>query len=305
MATIRKRGDRYQVQVRRKGMSPLSRSFLTKRDAELWARQTELQADRKELPKDPRQLEQYTLADLVARYRDTVSPRKRGGEVEQIILDAFLRHPICRKRLSILSSVDFAKYRDVRLQKVKPISLKRELASLQNLFEVARDEWGLPIKDNPVRALHFKAEENRRERRLKDGEFDRITIAAQGCRNQLVLPIILFALETALRRSEILAATWSHLQIENRVLAIPRAKNGHSRVIPLTLEAVAILRRIRAESGASSTDDQRIFPVSCRIANGVRFKPVPEPEEIEKVLAPCPMTPRWPSGTEPSLHSSS
>jgi len=50
MATIRKRGNKYQVQVR--WASPaLSRSFLTRRDAELWARQTELQADRKELPK--------------------------------------------------------------------------------------------------------------------------------------------------------------------------------------------------------------------------------------------------------------
>jgi hypothetical protein len=87
MATIRKRGLRYQAQIRRKGMPPLSRSFLTKRDAQLWARQSELQADRKELPKDPRQLEQFTLGELVIRYRDTVSPRKRGGDVEQIVLE--------------------------------------------------------------------------------------------------------------------------------------------------------------------------------------------------------------------------
>jgi integrase len=244
-------------------MSPLSQSFLTKRDAQLWARQTEFQVDRKELPKDPRQLERFTLRDLVIRYRDTVSPRKRGGEVEQIVLNAFLRHPVCRKRLSDLSPADFASYRDERLQKIKAITLKREFSSLQNLFELAKEEWGLPIRDNPVRQIRFKAETNRRERRLRQGELDRIIRSAQQCRNRLVLPIILFALETALRRSEILAARWSHLQLDNRLLALPRAKNGHSRVIPLTLRAGEILQPLHSEIRADKTENDRIFPISA------------------------------------------
>jgi integrase len=268
MATIRKRGDRYQVQVRRKGVTPLSRSFLTKRDAELWARQTELQADRKELPKDPRQLERFTLRDLVIRYRDTVSPRKRGGDVEQIVLNAFLRHPICNKRLSVLSPTDFAQYRDERLQKIRAITLKREFSSLQHLFEVAKNEWGLPIRNNYIKQIRFNAETNRRERRLRPGEFERITTAAKACRNPFVLPIILFALETALRRSEILAASWSHLQLNSRLLTLPRAKNGHSRVIPLSLTALQILDRLQTEIRTNKMDDDRIFPLS---ANGFKL----------------------------------
>jgi hypothetical protein len=85
---------------------------------------------------------------VVTRYRDTVSPRKRTGDVERIVLNAFLRHPICNKRLSVLSSTDFANYRDERLQKIKAITLKREFSSLQHLFGVAKNEWGLPIRNN-------------------------------------------------------------------------------------------------------------------------------------------------------------
>jgi integrase len=113
--------------------------------------------------------------------------------------------------LSELSSGHFADYRDERLLKVKPITLKREFSLLHNLFEIARDEWQLPIRENPIRQIRFKAETNRRERRLTQGELDRIISSAQQCRNRLVLPIILFALETALRRSEILAAKWARI----------------------------------------------------------------------------------------------
>jgi integrase len=265
MATIRKRGTRWQVQVRRKGEHPQSKSFINRKDAEAWARQTEIQADRRELPQDPRQLERYTLGELVIRYRDTVTPNKRAAKVETIVLNAFLRHPICAKRLSNLSATDFASYRDERLKEVKAYSLKRMLSPIQNLFEVAKSEWRLPIRDNPISKLKIACLNNRRERRLREGELDLIKNAASTNRNSLVLPIILFALETGLRRSEILAATWNDLDAANRLLMIPRAKNGHSRSIPLTLNALRILEQLKS---GNSERKGRIFPTT---ANALRL----------------------------------
>ena len=150
MATIRKRGVKWQVQIRRVGVRSISRSFHVRKDAEAWARQMEVQADRCELPDDPRALQRVTLGQLVERYRETVSVKKRGSEVERIVLAAFLRHPICRKRLSDLGPEDFAAYRDERLMVIKPSTLKRELSPLHNMFAVARDEWGLPLRENPL-----------------------------------------------------------------------------------------------------------------------------------------------------------
>ena len=65
MATIRKRGNRWQVQVRRAGHPPTSSNFLSRKDAEAWARQTEVEVDRTALPHDPRHLERHTLGELV------------------------------------------------------------------------------------------------------------------------------------------------------------------------------------------------------------------------------------------------
>ncbi len=200
MATIRRRGEKWQVQIRRVGFPSVTRSFLVRKDAEAWARQTEVQADRSELPNDPKILHRITLGQLVERYRDTVSPKKRGYEVERIVLNAFLRNSICRKPMSHLRTEDFATYRDERLKAVKPITLKRELSPLHNLFEVARDEWGLPLPENPLGKLRLKVPPNRRERRLKEGELDRLKAAAQSCRNELILPIILVAVATGMRR---------------------------------------------------------------------------------------------------------
>ena len=73
MATIRKHRDKWQVQIRRAGLRQMSRSFALRKDALEWARDMERQADRHELPMDPKALKQVTLGDLVRRYRDTIS----------------------------------------------------------------------------------------------------------------------------------------------------------------------------------------------------------------------------------------
>lgn len=78
MATIQKRGQKWRVQVRRKSCPPQSRIFTHKADAQKWARHMETEADRKGLPVDRRELETLKVADLLMRYRETVTLTKRG-----------------------------------------------------------------------------------------------------------------------------------------------------------------------------------------------------------------------------------
>jgi integrase len=245
MATIRKRGNRWQVQVRRKNLEPHAKSFIHRKDAEAWARQTELELDRTPINHDRRRLERVTLGELVARYRDLITPHKRSAKGETLVLNAFLRHSICLKKLSDLKPNDFCLYRDERLLEVKPRSLKRMLCPIQNLFEVARKDWGLPIVQNPISSLKIVCESDRRERRLWPGELAILEQAAQKTLNPIILPLIHFAIETALRRSEMLQAVWSHVDIEKRLLSVPRAKNGHPRAIPLTRRAIDILEKLK------------------------------------------------------------
>jgi len=84
MATIRKRGDKYQVQVRRKGHPPLSRSFIQRKDALEWARMMEVKVDRRELPNDPKILSQTTLGSAIGEAGE--HPLEWIGDVLSVLL---------------------------------------------------------------------------------------------------------------------------------------------------------------------------------------------------------------------------
>lgn len=221
----------------------------------------EIRAERFELPSDTRILSRITLGHLVTRYRDTISIRKRGHEFERFILTAFLRYPICEKPLSQLSTKDFADYRDERLASIKPTTLKRQLCPLHNLFEVARNEWCLPIRENPLSKLRLPVPQQRRERRLNGAELERLMQSAQRCRNKLILPTIVFAVETGMRRGEILSLEWKNIDDERHSVLLPNTKNGHSRTIPVSQRALAILKSL-------AKTNERAFPIS---ANGFRL----------------------------------
>lgn len=262
MATIRKRGDKWQVQIRRQGFPTISRSFLKKVDATEWGRYWEGKADRNELPTNTKVLHSISLGQLVERYRDEVVTAKRGAADETIVLNAFLRDPMCSKKLSVLTTADFAAYRDRRLTCVSATTLARQLAPLSHMFNIAKREWELPLRNNPLSDLRTGAEGNRRERRLRIGELERLVSASKATRNRLILPIILFALETAMRRGELISMLWTSVNLACCSVVIPKAKNGDSRSIPLTVSAKKILANLQR----SGSNVFPITPVALRLA---------------------------------------
>ncbi|WP_245431456.1 site-specific integrase [Mesorhizobium atlanticum] len=220
----------------------------------------ETQADRQELAPSRKELKGITLGDLVRRYRTEIVASKKGADIETIVLDAFLRHPICRKSLVDLGTSDFASYRDERLKTIAATSLKRQLAPVNNMFELARTEWKIPLK-NPLVDLALKTNDNRRERRLREGEMGRLVEAGKKTRNPFVLPVIRFAIETAMRRSEILKLRWCDIDLARGTATILETKNGHSRNIPLTSGALDVVRTLAAPTGQESFS--RVFPLSA------------------------------------------
>jgi integrase len=254
MATIRRHRDKWQVRVRRDGVA-LTKTFTLKQDAEQWARHTEVKAERRELPPSVKLLAKLTLADLVTRYRDDITPRKKGAELETIVLNAFLRHPICSKRLSDLTVADFARYRDERLRDIKPNSLKRVLTPIQNMFNVAKRQWGIPLASNPVSDLSFKAGNDQRERRIDDDEWGSLLRAAATSRNPFMTPLLRLARETGMRRSELLRIEWKHVDVARRELRVPTSKNGKPRTVVLTRAATDLL--------LSQRQDGLLFPTTA------------------------------------------
>lgn len=260
MATITKRGTSWFAQIRRKGFAARYKSFATKGEAQTWARQQEALIDSGEGVSGIAPHRKLTLSELLSRYMDEVSPRKRGAASEIARLKKMQRSPMCQLGVQGLTPAAVAAYREQRLSSAKPGTVRRELATLRHALDVARREWGAILTHNPARLVALPIAHDARDRRLNPGELEKLLAALASTRNVEVQPIVLLAIETGLRRGELLGLHWQHISLTNRTAHIPHTKTGVARTIPLTDAAVDIL-------GSLSCKDGFVFAIS---ANGFR-----------------------------------
>jgi integrase len=255
MATIRRRERSWHVQVRRQGLSALTRTFQRRSDAELWARQREAEIDRGDLPVNTRTLRAYTLRGLLERYAETVTPQKRGADRERYKLRVVLRHPMAELSLDRLTAAEIARYRDERLMIVKGDTVRRELALVQHCLELARKEWGIALMLNPVRQIKLPAMGRSRERRTTAGELAQLLQACGNTRCYWLPAMIRLAVETGMRRGELLSIRWTDLDVVSRTVYLRRTKNGHPRTVPLSAAALDAFRQTPRRSDS-------VFPVT-------------------------------------------
>lgn len=87
----------------------------------------------------------------------------------------------------------------------------------------------------------------------------RRTLSSQAERVCQVTPLleafVLFQLRTAARRSESLALTWAHVDLEARSAHFPMTKNGRPRTVPLRADVAQMLASL-------PKDTERVFPLS-------------------------------------------
>lgn len=247
MATIIKRGDRYQARVRRQGFPPQSDTFRTKAAAERWARDIEAKMDAGAFHDLRAEARRMTLADACDKYGREVTPKKRGSVAEARRLDAWRAHELATRQLSKILPADIAAHRDARLAaKKSPATVRLELALLSHIFTTARKAWGMSGLINPVAetAKPSKAGTERR-RRLLPGEEARLLWACRQVGPKWLAHVVVLAIETGMRRGEI--ASLSPARIAGDVASLPTTKNGEARDVPLSPRAQAAIRRaIRA-----------------------------------------------------------
>jgi len=261
----------WQVRIRKKGWPQRTRTFDLKSDAVAWAKQVELEIDRGTFLYRA-EAEATTLAEALERYRAEVLPRKRSP-AETGVLNRWLRHPLAQRPLPAVRGKDVAQFvREREAEGAGPNTIRLDLALLSHLYTVARSAWGLESLVNPVALIRGSRPRlpRGRDRRLLHGEQERLLAAcraygrygAYGRRVGRCCPIegiVIFALETAMRRGEIAAMRWEHLDREARVLRVPETKTDTPRRVPLSTRAVAVLdaiprRREGSVWGLSRTD---------------------------------------------------
>ncbi len=253
MATIRQRNDRWQVIVKRKGYPVQTKTFDLRKDAEKWARLQERAIDVGQW-QDRSEAEQTTLKELLERYVGEVSHAKRGAKAETYRIEHFKRSKLAQYSPAAITSRMIAEWRDERLKKVSSGTVLRELLLLSHVFAVAIREWGIALNSNPVGLIRKPAPNKCRDRVLTDAQRIDLVNACTECRNPWIRPVVVFALETAARRGEILSLTWNNVSLERRT-ALISGKTG-PRKVPLSPTCIDVLQSL------PRCLDGRVFPVT-------------------------------------------
>ncbi|MCG7623856.1 tyrosine-type recombinase/integrase [Epibacterium sp. Ofav1-8] len=254
MATFRKTKTGWRAEVARAGVRA-SKVFPSKREAQDWASRKEY-----EILNGSKISAKMKLRDLFERYSREVSSKKRGYKWEALRLNRWGKSDLGEKSLSELSPADFAAWRDARLQKVAPSTVRREMTLMGSVFSVARREWGV-IGDSPLTDVRKPQEAAPRDRLPTSAELERLELSAGNDLNNATaraFHAFLFAGETAMRAGEIVDMKWEHVDLERRVVDLPMTKNGTSRQVPLSRRAVEMLERLPEADPVFALDSRQL-----------------------------------------------
>ena len=230
----------WQAKVRKTGFPAQSKVFRTRREAQEWAAMVEGQMAQGTW-RNTAEADNTTLADALDRYGKEVSRLKKSGKIELYRIGTLKTDKIASLHLSRVRGADLAEFRDRRLAAgLSDSSVRLELALISNLFTVAAKEWRMEGLRNPVMAIRKPAPGKARDRRLSPGEEEKLL---SECAPPLKA-IILFALETGMRKGEIQKLLWKDVDIGNCTAKLLDTKNGEDRTIPLSSRAIAVLKAL-------------------------------------------------------------
>lgn len=278
MATFRKRkradgSTAWQVQIRRDGCRPVSKTFSRKRDAETWATETERKLDLGELVYRRRGAG-LTVTKLIERYLSAGVPSARGDE------------PVSASdRRNRIRQLDWWRGRIGRLdaRRLTPRTVAIELESLRSGDNSGRGlssgtcnrylsalstvlTWAVrhnhgDLRRNPlVNAALRGGERSGLDKTLDRREQAALVAAARDDHHPTVLLWVLLGLATGARQGELARLRWRDVRlvrpakdggVERCVLTFYRTKNTDPKVLALTQPStVAVLHRMKRRAGA-------------------------------------------------------
>lgn len=214
----------WQVQIRRYGVKPETKTFPTRDEAKIWARLIESEIDRG-IYVSRYEAEHIIFSELVHRYQKEVTPLKKSAsrEISRLkCLDKFFGEVT----LARINSEMVARFRDERLSlNLSGATVIKDLNTLSHIIDTAIKEWGLYIPQNPVKNIRKPRVNNSRSRRLSYEE--EIILLAQCKKHSLMMEsVVIFAIETAMRLGEIINLNWSDIDMERQI-----ATPSHSMVL--------------------------------------------------------------------------
>ena len=169
------------------------------------------------------------------------------------------REPLASRPMAEILPQDRATWRNRMVARgLAASTINIALSLVSQVFETARVEWAVPVT-NPVRGGRRPPTRPGRDRVVTREEEARLIVA---CTDHWLGSGIVLAVETAMRRSELLALRWA--DVRGRIAIVRQSKNGRDRAVPLSRRAMDTLERLpRSVEG-------RVIPLSVDEFTGRR-----------------------------------
>lgn len=215
-----------------------------------------------------------SLEQALTRFRDEVSPTRKGNRWEQVRINAFInghantvaRLPV-KKAMAKIMPAEIEEWAAERLEVVSGATVRRELNLLDKIFDHARRKWKM-VEVNIMKDVDRPAGSKPRTRVMSDGERDRICLALGyddalpiQTLEQQTAAVMLLALETMMRSGEMLSLTRDQIFLRERYVHLAATKNGDERDVPLSKRAVFLIEKVMKDVvGEIDADgDRRLF----------------------------------------------
>lgn len=260
MATFEQRNSgHWQAKIRRKGWPKQSKSFRTKAEAEVWARNIESEMDRGVFL-SVTEAEKTTFFELVKRFREEFAihhyrVREDGKEAWRFQC-ARLEEFFGEFALTSIDQKLVARFRDERLKPpassdrvaVGDSTVRKEIFMLSKILGFAQTECGFVLpRGNPVQKIRVPTEGKARDRRLTTDEWSALEREIEKSRSPYLKPAFGLAVETAMRQAELLSLTASMIDKKRRLALLldpEKIKTEEPRAVPLSSRALELLESL-------------------------------------------------------------
>lgn len=266
MATVKRLRGKWQCAVRKVGYPHQYKVFETEQEASEWGDNIEDQMRAGVFDLPTREPPPKTVQAMMQRYLETVSPGKtRGGKDDRARIRR-LQQVLGGYSVQNLTSRRVSQYKKDRLADgAAAQTVLHELVLLHHAYTTAVEEWGLELKGPVPRTKRPKLPHGRNQR-IPAALVNRIRLATHSA---VLGDIVEFAVETCMRRSEIVTLSSSNVVLAARTAFLPRTKNGEPRTVPLTARAVELIRH-RVQSGMNPVFDIQPDSLSRAFYRAVR-----------------------------------
>ena len=255
MSSIQKRGLTFRVRITRQGKSTLSGTFYSRNEALQWAKDIEAKLHlgiyEEITPKIARNI---SFREAAQHYLKTHSIHKKIVRCEtsrlKILIERWGDIPVEQiNKAAILELRD-----DLLSLGRSGETINHYFNTLSKLFQMLVGDWDLVIA-NPIKGIKRMPPSHGRSKRVTS-DIEKILLnSCDAISLSLLSSIIKFAIQTGMRRGEIMGLTWDDIDLPNRKAYLHQTKNGEPRQVPLTRQAMAVLE-------ALSSDEERVFPMS-------------------------------------------